>query len=138
MSNQPTRQLRRSTRSSSANTSRSTNKADSKHKSTHYSTSDINDPKVTEENSELLNEFHQIKLDKIKIEKRYNDLRTKLLSVMDKYDTHVIVSRKYNLSLKKKDSERSTLSKNGVPKDVWEKYKKTSLCSTLYLAKLSK
>tara|TARA_B110000008_G_C16626647_1_gene426753 strand:+ start:179 stop:460 length:282 start_codon:yes stop_codon:yes gene_type:complete len=61
---------------------------------------------------------------------KYKKLATKIMS---KNDTDIINSDDY--VLKKRTLTKKTLCKDDVPKEIWEKYSKTSTYPAYYLSK---
>ena len=72
----------------------------------------------------LLNEFYKLKAEHSKQERKLNIMRKNLLEILNINNTNSIKTNNFILSKSKRS--RESISKQNLPNDIWEKFKKTS------------
>lgn len=79
----------------------------------------------------LLTKWFETKEEISALEKKLEKYKKAALKIMETNNTDKLSNNSF--LLKKRDITKATLSKDGVPKDVWEKYSKKSTYSAFYL-----
>jgi hypothetical protein len=85
---------------------------------------------------DLLSNWYKTKQEITLLEQKCEKYKKVAEKIMCQKEKDVLKSDSY--SLKKIDIVRSTISKNDVPNDIWEKYSKKSSYSSYYLSALDK
>jgi hypothetical protein len=83
--------------------------------------------------SELLQRWNSAKKDLVEVEARIEKYKKLAKKIMSKTGSNVIESSSYTLN--RQEISRNSLSKNDVPKDIWDRYSKSSSYDAYYLRK---
>ena len=82
----------------------------------------------------LLKEWYHLKKDKSKLDDREEEIKSIINKIMKKEKTNKLEGEDFVVT--KKYQKKKYLSKNIVPEDIWDKYKKETEYSVLYLKRL--
>lgn len=85
---------------------------------------------------DLLSNWYKTKQEITLLEQKCEKYKKVAEKIMSQKEKDVLKSDSY--SLKKIDIVRSTISKNDVPSDIWDKYSKKTSYSSYYLNTLDK
>ena len=85
---------------------------------------------------ELLENWWKWRSIKLEAEKKLEKYKKKIEKVMEKEDSNKIQSRKYIVSRRKTRATR--LSKQNVPKDLWERYSTTTEYNTFTIKEIKR
>ena len=81
----------------------------------------------------LLERWSDAKVELAEIEKRIEKYKRLANKIMNNRDGNTISS--YNHTLKRKDMSRTSISKQDVPDNIWEKYARKNTYTAYYLTK---
>lgn len=82
----------------------------------------------------LLSEWSKVKNQVSQLEKREKDIKDLVTDIMDDDKTDSLYTENYKVT--KKIQRRSHLTQKDVPKDIWDKYSKTSEFPVFYLKRI--
>ena len=85
---------------------------------------------------EILDNWYKAKQEISLLEKKCERYKKCSEKIMNNFDKNNLITTKYNL--KKINISRSTISKNDLPIDIWNKYSKSSSFTSYYLHPIKK
>lgn len=80
----------------------------------------------------LLEHWFEAKNEIIKLEKKIEKYKCVANRVMNQQNTNILTDN--NIKLKRKEISRTTISKQDVPKDMWNKYARSCSYKAYYLS----
>ena len=83
----------------------------------------------------FLENWYHVKQQIIELEAKIDKYKKIATDYMDNSNNDLIKNDKYKLE--KKDMIRSSVSKNSLPKDIWDTYSKENFYSAFYISKLN-
>jgi len=81
----------------------------------------------------LLNKWYDAKQEISMLEKKIEKYKEVAESIMNKTNTDVLSSSKYNLS--KREMNKTTIGKKDLPEDIWNRYSKETFYNAFYISK---
>lgn len=78
----------------------------------------------SEDFENLLKEYHELKAEHLKQERKLNNMKNYLLNILENNNANIIKTYKYEVSRDLRS--RESISKKNVPSDIWNKYKKST------------
>tara|TARA_B100000900_G_C20258911_1_gene585123 strand:+ start:13 stop:297 length:285 start_codon:yes stop_codon:yes gene_type:complete len=72
----------------------------------------------------LLKEFYDLKAEHLKQERKLNNMKTDLLTILESNNANII--KTYNYELSRSLKSRESISKKNLPTDIWNKYKNST------------